>query len=75
MAVLLLLIERQGRLVRRHEIVRRIWGEEAPIDTDRNLNETVRRIRRILNEDLEQPRFLQTVYGRGYRFIAPVTRG
>jgi DNA-binding response OmpR family regulator len=74
MAMLRLLIEQQGRLVHRHEIVQKIWGEEALINTDQNINETVRRIRRVLNEDPEQPRFLQTVHGKGYRFIAPVVR-
>lgn len=74
MAVLHLLIEQQGRLVHRQEIVQKIWGTESPIDTNRNINETVRRIRRALNEDAEQPRFLQTVHGKGYRFIAPVIR-
>lgn len=75
MDVLHLLIERQGQLVSRDQIVERIWGqEEVSVDADRNINETVRRIRRVLNEDAEQPRFVQTVYKKGYRFIAPVTR-
>ncbi|HTS07139.1 MAG TPA: winged helix-turn-helix domain-containing protein [Candidatus Eisenbacteria bacterium] len=72
--VLHLLLERPGRLVHRREIVQRIWGDAVCVDTDRNINETIRRIRRALDEDPEQPRFLQTVYGIGYRFIAPVTR-
>ncbi|HUA15567.1 MAG TPA: winged helix-turn-helix domain-containing protein [Verrucomicrobiae bacterium] len=74
MEMLQLLIEQQGRLVNREEIVQKIWGEEVVVDTDRNINETVRRIRKALNEDSERPRFLQTVHGKGYRFIAPVIR-
>jgi DNA-binding winged helix-turn-helix (wHTH) protein len=74
MEMLRLLVEQQGRLVRRHEIVQKIWGEESFVDTDRNINETVRRIRRALKEDARQPRFLQTVHRQGYRFIAPVMR-
>jgi len=74
MEILHLLVERQGCVVERQEISQKIWGEEVSIDADRNINESVRRIRRALNERPDQFRFLQTVHGKGYRFVAPVTR-
>lgn len=74
MKVLHLLLEQPGRLVHRHEIVQRVWGDLVSVDTDRNINETIRRIRRALDENPEEPRYLQTVHGIGYRFIAPVIR-
>jgi len=68
-----LLIEWRGQLVSRDQIVEKIWGEaELSINADTNINETVRKIRKVLNDNAEQPRFLQTVHGNGYRFIAPV---
>ncbi len=76
MELLHLLVERPGQLVSRDEIVKRIWGrEEVSVDTDRNINDTIRRVRRVLQDNAEQPRFVQTVYSKGYRFIAPVSSG
>lgn len=73
MELLLLLVERRGELVTRGEIAERIWGKDVFLDTDNSINAAVRKIREMLRDDPEQPRFLQTVIGRGYRFIAPVT--
>src|SRR5215470_13035435 len=72
MELLLLLVERRGQLVTREEIVERIWGKGVFVDTDNGINATIRRIRQTLEDDPEQPRFVQTVIGRGYRFIAPI---
>lgn len=71
--LLLLLIEHAGELVTREEIVARVWGKDVYLDTDNSINGAIRKIRQVLKDDPEQPRFLQTVTGRGYRFIAPVT--
>jgi TolB-like protein/DNA-binding winged helix-turn-helix (wHTH) protein/Tfp pilus assembly protein PilF len=71
--ILLLLIEKNGELVTRDQIVERVWGEGAFLDTDNSINGAVRKIRQVLRDDPENPRFIQTVTGRGYRFIAPVT--
>lgn len=73
MEVLLFLIEHNDRLVSREEIVERIWGKGVFLDTDNAINGAVRKIRLALKDDPEQPRFVQTVTGRGYRFIAPVS--
>ena len=71
--VLAILIERQGQLVSREQIVERIWGKGAFLDTDNSINGAIRKVRQVLKDDPEQPRFIQTVTGKGYRFIAPVT--
>jgi TolB-like protein/DNA-binding winged helix-turn-helix (wHTH) protein/Tfp pilus assembly protein PilF len=70
--ILSLLIEQRGQLVSRQEIVERIWGKGVFLDTDNSINGGIRKIRQALNDDPENPRFIQTVTGRGYRFIAPL---
>ncbi len=72
MELLLLLVEQRGGLVRREQIVERIWGKGVFLDTDNSINGAIRKIRQVLKDDPEQPRFIQTLTGRGYRFIAPV---
>src|SRR5258708_423429 len=70
--ILLLLTQHQGQLVTREQIVARIWGESAYLDADNSINGAIRKIRQVLKDDPEHPRFIQTVTGRGYRFVAPV---
>jgi TolB-like protein/DNA-binding winged helix-turn-helix (wHTH) protein/Tfp pilus assembly protein PilF len=72
MELLFLLIEQRGQLVTRDQIIERIWGKDVFLDTDTSINSAVRKIRQVLKDNPEQPRFLQTVAGRGYRFIAAV---
>jgi len=72
MELLLLLIERKGDLVSRDQIIERIWGKDVFLDTDNSINAAIRKIRQVLKDDPERPRFVQTITGRGYRFIAPV---
>ena len=72
MELLLLLIEQRGQLVSRDQIVERVWGKDVFLDTDNSINAAIRKIRQVLKDDPEQPRFVQTLTGRGYRFIAPV---
>jgi TolB-like protein/DNA-binding winged helix-turn-helix (wHTH) protein/Tfp pilus assembly protein PilF len=71
--VLALLLEHRGELVTREQLVERIWGKGAFLDTDNSINGAVRKVRQVLRDDPEQPRFIQTITGKGYRFIAPVT--
>jgi TolB-like protein/DNA-binding winged helix-turn-helix (wHTH) protein/lipoprotein NlpI len=73
MEVLQLLLEKHGELVTREQIVERIWGKQVFVDTDNGINAAIRKIRQVLADDADNPIFLQTVTGRGYRFIAPVT--
>src|SRR5215472_4732014 len=70
--VLLLLIEQRGELVSRDQIVERVWGKDVFLDTDNSINAAIRKIRQVLGDDPEHPHFVQTLTGRGYRFIAPV---
>ncbi len=72
MELLLLLVEQRGQLVSREYIVEKIWGKDVFLDTDNSINAAIRKIRQVLGDDPDQPRFVQTVTGRGYRFIAPV---
>jgi DNA-binding winged helix-turn-helix (wHTH) protein/tetratricopeptide (TPR) repeat protein len=73
MEVLLLLAERRGQLVTREEIIEKLWGKDVFLDTDNAINTAIRKVRQVLKDDPEQPRFVQTITGKGYRFIAPVT--
>ena len=70
--ILLLLIEQRGQIIAREQIVERVWGKGAFFDTDNSINSAIRKIRQALKDDAEQPRFIQTITGQGYRFIAPV---
>ena len=72
MELLLLLIERKAQLVTRDQIIDRIWGKDVFVDTDNSINAAIRKIRQVLKDDPERPRFVQTITGRGYRFIAPI---
>src|SRR5260370_37324825 len=73
MELLLLLVDRRGDLVTREEIVERIWGKDVFLETDNSINAAIRKLRQILDDDPEQPQFIHTVTGRGYRFVAPVS--
>src|SRR5258708_471419 len=71
MELLTLLAESNGRLVTRDQIIEKIWGKDIFLDTEHGINTAIRKIRQALGDDSEQPRFVQTVTGKGYRFIAP----
>ena len=73
MQVLLILIEQKGQLVTREEIAEKIWGKGVFLDTDNSINGAIRKIRQVLKDDPQEPRYVQTLSGRGYRFIAPVS--
>src|SRR5882724_1735943 len=72
MELLRLLIEQRGQLISRDQIVERVWGKDVFLDTDNSINAAIRKIRQVLKDDPEHPSFVQTLTGRGYRFIAPV---
>jgi DNA-binding winged helix-turn-helix (wHTH) protein len=71
--VLLLLAERSGQIVSREEIRRSVWGDNTYVDFDGGINFCIRQIREVLADDAENPRYLQTIPRRGYRFIASTT--
>lgn len=69
MELLLLLAESDGHVVTRQEIVERLWGKDVFVDTEHGINTAVRKVRAALKEDADRPRFVQTVQGKGYRFV------
>src|SRR5437879_3880110 len=73
MELLIFLVRHKDRLVGREEIVEKIWGKDVFLDTEQGINTAVRKIRLALRDDAEQPHYLQTVVGRGYRFVGPIT--
>ena len=72
MELLIFLVSRRDQLVSRQEIVGKLWGSDLFIDTEPNINNIVRKIRTALGDDSAKPRFLETVVGKGYRFVGPV---
>lgn len=70
--ILVLLLERRGELVSRDELRQRLWASDTFVDFDHGLNAAMNRLRDALGDSAENPRFIQTIPRRGYRFIAPV---
>jgi eukaryotic-like serine/threonine-protein kinase len=72
MELLFLLVENGGELVTREEVADRLWGTTVFVDIDQSINTAVRKVRIVLRDDSDKPRFIETVVGQGYRFAAPV---
>lgn len=70
--VLAVLLEDPGRVVAREELRRRLWSEDTHVEFERNLNTIMHNLRSVLGDSARQPRFIDTVHGRGYRFVGPV---
>jgi len=70
--ILAMLLERPGTLVTREELQKKLWPEDTFVDFDLSLNSAVKKLRQALNDDSENPRYVETLYRRGYRFIGPV---
>ena len=70
--LLVLLVERAGNLVTRDEMQQAIWSGNTVVDFELGLNRCIRRVREVLADDAEAPRYIETVPRTGYRFIAPV---
>jgi TolB-like protein len=73
MELLFLMVERRGELVTRDEIVERLWGANVFLEADRSINTAVSKLRVALRDDADRPRYIQTVVGKGYRFIASLS--
>lgn len=71
--VLLLLLEKPGEVVSREELKQRLWPDGTYVDFDGSLNVILKKLRAAIDDDPENPRFIETVPRRGYRFIAPVS--
>jgi len=72
--ILILLLERPGEIITRAEIQKRLWPENTYVDFDNAINSAVRKLRDALSDSPENPRFIETLARRGYRFVAPVSR-
>ncbi len=70
--VLLLLLERPGTIVTREEIRQALWSNDTFVDFDHGLNTVINKLRDALGDTASNPRFIETLARRGYRFIAPV---
>jgi DNA-binding response OmpR family regulator len=69
--LLMFLVEHQGQLVTRERIAASLWGKDVFVDVEQGINTAIRKIRMALEDDSVQPKYLQTVVGRGYRFVGP----
>ena len=72
MQLLILLLENPGKLVRRETIVEKLWGKNVFVEAEHSINTAVNKLRGILRDDPRNPRFIRTVVGQGYCFIAEV---
>ena len=72
MELLILLVAKRGQLISREEIVERLWGRDVFVDSEHGINTAIRKIKQVLNDDREQPRFIETIVGKGYRFVSAI---
>jgi len=70
--VLAMLLERPGEVISREELQRRLWPADTFVDFDHSLNAAIKRLRDALRDSADNPRFVETLARRGYRFVAPV---
>jgi predicted ATPase/DNA-binding winged helix-turn-helix (wHTH) protein len=72
MDLLLLLLERQRELVSHDDIAKRLWAQDVFVDIDAGIHTAILKIRQVLGDSPESSVFIETVPGKGYRFVAPV---
>src|SRR5262249_60981517 len=65
-------VENRGNLVKGEEIIQWLWGGDVYFDAERGINNAIRKIRAALHDESGQPQFVETIVGKGYRFVAPV---
>jgi len=70
--LLMFLVENPRQLITREQIADRLWGKDVFVDIDQGINTAIRKVRMALEDDSSQPQYLQTVVGRGYRFVADI---
>src|SRR5689334_19220005 len=73
--VLVILLRRRGELVSREELRDRLWPAETFVDFDHGLNNAINRIRDVLGDSASNPKYIETLPKRGYRFIAAIVDG
>ena len=72
MELLIFLSSRREQLVSRRDIMTKLWRSDLFIEAEANINNVIRKIRTALGDSAAKPRFLETVVGKGYRFIGPM---
>jgi len=70
--ILEMLLDRPGSIVTREDLQQRLWPADTFVDFDLSLNSAVKKLRQALSDDSDNPRYIETLYRRGYRFISPV---
>src|SRR5262245_42764043 len=70
--ILAMMLDRPGEVVTREELRQRLWPAGTFVDFEHSLNAAVKRLRSALGDDADNPRFVETLHRRGYRFIAPI---
>src|SRR5215472_9028979 len=70
--ILSMLLERPGAVITREELQKKLWPGDTFVDFDLSLNSAVKKLRQALNDDSENPRYVETLYRRGYRFIGSI---
>ena len=70
--ILVMLLGHPGELVTREELCKALWPGETFVDFEDSLNHAIRRLRDVLGDSADKPRFIETLPRRGYRFIAPL---
>jgi DNA-binding winged helix-turn-helix (wHTH) protein len=73
--ILMALLAKPGEIVLREELREQIWPGNVFVDYEHSLNRSMNKLRRALGDRVVKPRYIETVHGRGYRFIAPVEAG
>jgi len=73
MELLIFLVEHHGELITRDQIIDKLWGKQVYLDTEQGINTAIRKVRQVLQDEPEKPQFLETVVGKGYRFVGDVT--
>ncbi len=73
--VLALLLEHSGEVVTRDELRQKLWPADTFVDFDTGLNSAIKKLRDVLSDSAEEPRYIETLPRRGYRFIAHVENG
>src|SRR5208282_1072064 len=73
--ILAMLLEQPGQVVTREQLRERLWPEDTFVDFDHSLNTAVKKLRQALSDEADNPRFIETLPKRGYRFVGPMVEG
>src|SRR4029078_1024782 len=74
-AILIILLKAPGEVVTREQLREQIWGEGTFVDFEHGLNAAMNKLRRALGDSAETPRYIETLPGRGYRFVGTLDSG